>query len=71
MQAEAQGPVDSYDDTAAQYQWAIARNPQDRLLYLNYGFLVYMRDPVAATEQFRRALPYDNAPVLCNWRKFN
>ena len=71
MQAEAESPVDSYDDTVAQYQWAIAQDPQDRLLYLNYGFLVHMQDPEGATELFRKAYPYDNAPVLCNWRKFN
>jgi tetratricopeptide (TPR) repeat protein len=71
MQAQVESPVDSYDDTMAQYQWAIAQDPQDRLLYLNYAFLVYLRDPDGATEQFRKALPYDNAPVLCNWRKFN
>ena len=71
MRAEADSPADSYEDTIAQYQWAIAQNPQDRLLYLNYGFLVYMQNPEGATELFRKAYPYDNAPVLCNWRKFN
>ncbi len=71
MQAEVQSPVDNYDDTIAQYQWALAQDPQDRLLRLNYAFLVYMRSPESATDQFNAAMPYDNAPVLCNWRKFN
>jgi tetratricopeptide (TPR) repeat protein len=71
MKALAGSPADSYEDTLAQYQWALAQAPQDRLLILNYGFLVYMRDPEAATQIFLKAMPYDNAPVLCNWRKPN
>ena len=47
------------------------QNPQDRLLHLNYGFLLHRYDPAAADQELRLALPYDNAPVLCNWRKFD
>jgi hypothetical protein len=34
------------------------------------GFLLHRYDPPAADQELRLALPYDNAPVLCNWRKF-
>ena len=47
------------------------RNPQDRLLHLNYGFLLHRYEPAAAERELSAALPYDNAPVLCNWRKFD
>ena len=67
---EAEGSTD-YGEIVAEYQWAILQNPQDRLLHLNYGFLLHRYDPAAAQQELRLALPYDNAPVLCNWRKFD
>jgi len=60
-----------YADTVAAYGWAIAQNPQDRLLHLNYGFFLHRYAPAASAQELRMALPYDNAPVLCNWRKFD
>jgi tetratricopeptide (TPR) repeat protein len=70
MKSQAAGSP-NYGEIVADYQWAIAQNPQDRLLHLNYGFLLHRYDPAAADQELRLALPYDNAPVLCNWRKFN
>jgi tetratricopeptide (TPR) repeat protein len=70
LKSQAEGSAD-YAETVAGYQWAIAQNPQDRLLHLNYGFLLHRYDPPAADQELRAALPYDNAPVLCNWRKFD
>jgi hypothetical protein len=61
----------NYADIVADYQWAILQNPQDRLLHLNFGFLLYRYERAAAERELRAALPYDNAPVLCNWRKFD
>ena len=61
----------NFGEIVAQYQWAITQNPQDRLLHLNYGFLLHRYEPAAADQELRAALPYDNAPVLCNWRKFD
>jgi tetratricopeptide (TPR) repeat protein len=60
-----------YQEMVNDYQWAIMQNPQDRLLHLNYGFLLHNYEPAAAERELRAALPYDNAPVLCNWRTFN
>jgi hypothetical protein len=47
------------------------QNPQDRLLHLNYGLFLHRYKPAASEQELRAALPCDNAPVLCNWRKFN
>jgi tetratricopeptide (TPR) repeat protein len=69
MKSQAEGSPE-YAEVVAGYQWAISQNPNDRLLHLNYGFLLHRYDPPAADQELRLALPYDNAPVLCNWRKF-
>ncbi len=70
MKSQAEGSP-NYGEIVADYQWAITQNPKDRLLHLNYGFLLHRYDPAAADQELRLALPYDNAPVLCNWRKFD
>ncbi len=70
LKSEAEGSAD-YGESVAEYQWAILQSPQDRLLHLNYGFLLHRYDPADAEQELRLALPYDNAPVLCNWRKFD
>lgn len=70
VKSEAEGTT-NYPEIVADYQWAIMQNPQDRLLHLNYGFLLHRYNPPAADQELRLALPYDNAPVLCNWRKFD
>jgi tetratricopeptide (TPR) repeat protein len=67
---EAEGSTD-YGEIVADYRWAIMQHPQDRLLHLNYGFLLHQYDPPAAEQELRLGFPYDNAPTLCNWRKFD
>jgi len=71
LRLEEEASSAGYDEIVAQYRWAIAQNPHDRLLHLNLGFILHQRDPASAAQEFRIALPYDDAPVLCNWRKFN
>ncbi len=71
LQVQAEASNLNYAEIVADYQWAIQQSPQDRLLHLNYGFLLHRYDPAAADQELRAALPYDNAPVLCNWRKFD
>jgi len=70
MKSLAEGSP-NYEEIVADYEWAILQTPQDRLLHLNYGFLLHRYDPAAADPELRLALPYDHAPVLCNWRKFD
>jgi tetratricopeptide (TPR) repeat protein len=71
LKSDSQGVTLNYQDIVADYEWAILQNPQDRLLHLNYGFLMHRYDPAASDRELRLALPYDDAPVLCNWRKFD
>jgi tetratricopeptide (TPR) repeat protein len=71
LKKEADAASEDYGEVISEYHWAITRNPQDRLLHLNYGFFLHHSEPAAAEQEFRIALPYDNAPVLCNWRKFD
>ncbi|MGA7591916.1 MAG: tetratricopeptide repeat protein [Candidatus Sulfotelmatobacter sp.] len=71
LRSQTEGVSLEYGEIVAEYQWAIIRNPQDRLLHLNYGFLLHRYEPAAAERELSAALPYDNAPVLCNWRKFD
>ncbi len=70
LKNQVEGANLNYGEIVADYQWAILQNPQDRLLHLNYGFLLHRYEPAVADKELRAALPYDNAPVLCNWRKF-
>ena len=51
-------------DTAAQYQWAIARQPEDRILHFNYGVFLYPYNPAAAEQQFASARPFDGFPLV-------
>lgn len=71
LKSETEGVNLDYSEIVTEYQWAIMRNPQDRLLHLNYGFFLHRYEPAAAEKELTAALPYDNAPVLCNWRKFD
>ena len=64
LSLEAEAPVESIYETAAQYRWALAQNPDDTLLHLNYGLLLSRWDRNAALEQFRRARPYDDVPFV-------
>jgi tetratricopeptide (TPR) repeat protein len=64
LSIEAEAGSDTYEETAAQYRWAIAQNPDDRMLHLKFGLFLHQRDRAAAVEQFRRARPYDGFPVV-------
>ncbi len=52
------------NDTAAQYEWAIARRPGDRILHFNYGVFLYAYNPAAAEQQFGLARPFDGFPLV-------
>ncbi len=64
MTIEAQAPVESPDDTAAEYRAAIAQRPEDRVLRYNYGLFLYNFDRDAGAEQLRLSQPWDGFPVF-------
>jgi tetratricopeptide (TPR) repeat protein len=62
IQAEAR--AESPDETAAQYEWAIRKNPDDRVLHYNYGLFLFERNRNAAIGQLRMSRPWDGFPVF-------
>jgi tetratricopeptide (TPR) repeat protein len=61
---QAENSDESPNDTAAQYQWAIAKDPDDRILHFNFGVFLSPYNPVAAEQQFRVARPFDGFPLV-------
>ncbi len=61
---EASAPDESPDETAAEYQWAIRRKPDDRILHYNFGLFLFDYNRAAAAEQLRLARPWDGFPVF-------
>jgi hypothetical protein len=62
MQADDSG--ENPNDTAAQYQWALARRPDDRILHFDFGVFLNQYNPAAAAEQFSVARPCDGFPLV-------
>lgn len=60
----AQPPTENPNDTVAQYQWAIARNPDDSILHLRFGGFLFPYNRSAAAEQIGMARPWDGYPVF-------
>jgi tetratricopeptide (TPR) repeat protein len=52
------------DETVAQYQWAIAKNPYDRILHYNYGLFLFDYNREASAQQLRMSRPWDGFPVF-------
>jgi tetratricopeptide (TPR) repeat protein len=61
---EAGAPDESPKETAAEYQWAIRKNPDDRILHYNFGLFLFDYNRAAAAEQLRMARPWDGFPVF-------
>ena len=61
---KAERPDESPDETALQYQWAIAQSPEDRMLRLRYGMFLYGYNRAAAAQQLAMAQPWDGYPVF-------
>ncbi len=56
LRREADAPIETFEQAAAEYRWALARNPDDRWLHFDYGLLLQdLRDLKGAAEQFRIA----------------
>jgi tetratricopeptide (TPR) repeat protein len=61
---QAKSERENPNDTARQYQWALARMPDDAMLHLRYGMFLFAYDRVAAAEQLAMAQPWDGFPVF-------
>jgi tetratricopeptide (TPR) repeat protein len=55
---------ESPDQTASEYQWAIRKKPDDRVLHYNFGLFLFDYNRAAAAEQLRLARPWDGFPVF-------
>ncbi len=60
----AAGSSETFQDTLAQYQWALAQSPNDLTLHYKLGFFLFDVDRQAAAQQFVLARPNDNFPVF-------
>jgi tetratricopeptide (TPR) repeat protein len=60
----AAGSTESPQETAAQYQWAIAQYPGDLTLHYKFGFFLFDYDRNAAAQQLVLARPNDEFPVF-------
>ncbi len=61
---KAQAPDENPNVTSAEYQWAIAQKPDDRVLHYNYGLFLYGYDRNGGIEQLKLARPWDQFPVF-------
>jgi tetratricopeptide (TPR) repeat protein len=61
---QAEVPDENPDETSAEYQWAIAQNPADRVLRYNYGLFLFGYDRNASVAQLRLSRPWDGFPVF-------
>jgi tetratricopeptide (TPR) repeat protein len=64
LMAKAERADEDPNDTAEQYQWAIARGPDDRMLRLRYGMFLLAYNRSAAAQQLGMAQPWDGYPVF-------
>jgi len=55
---------ESPDETVAEYQWAIRKKPDDRILHYNFGLFLFDYNRAAAAAQLRMSRPWDGFPVF-------
>jgi tetratricopeptide (TPR) repeat protein len=64
LAVEAQVAGENPNRTAAEYEWAIAQEPNDRVLHYNFGQFLYDYNRAAGIEELKRAQPWDGFPVF-------
>jgi tetratricopeptide (TPR) repeat protein len=64
LMLKAQESTESPEETAAEYEWAIRKNPADRVLHYNYGLFLFEHNRNAAVQQFSLSRPWDGFPVF-------
>ncbi len=61
---QAEVPDENPDQTSAEYQWAIAQKPDDRVLRYTYGLFLFGYDRTSAVAQLSLSRPWDGFPVF-------
>jgi len=61
---QAQSLTQDPNETAVQYQWAIAQKPDDTMLHYHYGMFLFQYDRRAAAAELAMAQPWDGFPVF-------
>ena len=64
LMIDADSSSENPDETVAGYQWAIAKNPEDRILHYNYGLFLFDYNREASAQEFRMSRPWDGFPVF-------
>ena len=64
MMFRAAGSTENLQDTVLQYQWAIARAPDDLTLHYKFGLFLFNYDRAASAQQLVLARPNDAFPVF-------
>ena len=64
LMLKTQEANESPDETAAQYEWAIRKRTEDRILHYNYGLFLFGHNRNAAVEQLGMSRPWDGFPVF-------
>ena len=64
LMLKAQEPAENPDETAAEYEWAIRKNPGDPVLHYNYGLFLFEHNRNAAIQQLSLSRPWDGFPVF-------
>ena len=64
MAGKAAPSNETPNDTAVQYQWAIAQRPDDAMLHLHFGMFLFPYNRMASAQQFAMAQPWDGYPVF-------
>jgi tetratricopeptide (TPR) repeat protein len=64
LMLKAQEPAENPDETAAEYEWAIRKNPSDPVLHYNYGLFLFEHNRNAAMQQLSLSRPWDGFPVF-------
>ena len=57
-------PDENPNQTALEYQWAIAHRPDDRVLHYNYGLFLFGYNRKASFAELKLAQPWDGFPVF-------
>ncbi len=64
LMIDADAAHENPDETVAQYQWALGKNPDDRILHYNFGLFLFDYNREASAQELRMSRPWDGFPVF-------